>query len=300
MAIERVGWIGLGIMGRPMSHNLQRAGFHVIGFSRTPQRLEPLVAAGGEAATSPADVARRSEVVITMVPDTPDVEQVLFGEHGVVQGVRPGTIVIDMSTISPAATRCFAQRLAVHGVEMLDAPVSGGETGARQGTLSIMVGGKEPVFEQCRPIFAALGRKITYVGLHGSGQVTKLCNQVAGVLTLQSVCEALLLAKASGVDVHRVMEALTAGSGDSWNLRHQGPKMLERDFQPGFYVRLQRKDLRLACELGTSVGVPLPGTALVDQLFAAVEALGGSESGVQALILALEALAGRRFNAHRD
>ncbi len=293
MTIKRVGWIGLGIMGRPMSHNLLRAGFQVVGFSRSPQRLEPLLAAGGEAASSPADVAARCEVVITMVPDTPDVEQVLFADHGIASGGRSGQVVIDMSTISPLATRSFAQRLAVHGIEMLDAPVSGGETGARQATLSIMVGGKEEVFEQCRPIFTALGRKITYIGGHGSGQIAKLCNQVAGVLTLQSVCEALLLAAASGVEVQRVLEAISAGSGDSWNLRQQGPKMLARDFNPGFYVRLQRKDLRLATELASSVGVPLPGTVLVDQLFAAVEAHGGGELGVQALVTALEALAGR-------
>ncbi len=293
MTIKRVGWIGLGIMGRPMSYNLLRAGFQVVGYSRSPQRLEPLLTAGGEAASSPADVAARCEVVITMVPDTPDVEQVLFGDHGVASGGRSGQVVIDMSTISPLATRSFAQRLAVHGIEMLDAPVSGGETGARQATLSIMVGGKEEVFEQCRPIFTALGRKITYIGGHGSGQIAKLCNQVAGVLTLQSVCEALLLAAASGVEVQRVLEAISAGSGDSWNLRQQGPKILARDFNPGFYVRLQRKDLRLATELASSVGVPLPGTVLVDQLFAAVEAHGGGELGVQALVTALEALAGR-------
>jgi len=295
--IRRVAWIGLGTMGRPMSYNLQRAGFQVVGFSRSPQRVEPLVAAGGEAATDPAEAAHKADAVITMLPDTADVEQVLFGDKGVVHGIRAGCVVIDMSTISPRATRVFAQRLAVHGVEMLDAPVSGGETGARQATLSIMVGGKEEVFEHCRPIFSALGRKITYIGPHGSGQIAKLCNQVAGVLTLQSVCEALLLAAAAGVDVQRVIEAMSAGAADSWNLRHQGPKMLARDFNPGFYVRLQRKDLRLAAELAASVGVPLPACALVDQFFAAVEAQGGAELGVQALLLALEGLAGRRLNA---
>ena len=291
--MNRVGWIGLGIMGRPMARNLLKAGFRVVGYSRTKAKVDELVAAGGEAAQSPADVARRVEVTITMVPDAPDVEAVLFGTDGVVEAAQPGHVVVDMSTISPTATRLFAQRLASRGIEMLDAPVSGGESGAREGTLSIMVGGNEEVFVRCRPIFEALGRKITFMGAHGSGQMTKLCNQVAGVLTLQSVVEALLLAHAGGLDLHRVIEALSAGSADSWNLRNQGPKMLARDFAPGFFVRLQQKDLRIAPETAAELGLPLPGTALVRELFRVVEAYGGGELGVQALITALERMAAR-------
>jgi 2-hydroxy-3-oxopropionate reductase len=291
--MNRVGWIGLGIMGRPMARNLLKAGFRVVGYSRTKAKVDELVAAGGEAAQSPADVARRVQVTITMVPDAPDVEAVLFGTDGVVEAAQPGHVVVDMSTISPTATRLFAQRLASRGIEMLDAPVSGGESGAREGTLSIMVGGKEEVFVRCRPIFEALGRKITFMGAHGSGQMTKLCNQVAGVLTLQSVVEALLLAHAGGLDLHRVIEALSAGSADSWNLRNQGPKMLARDFAPGFFVRLQQKDLRIALETAAELGLPLPGTALVRELFRVVEAYGGGELGVQALITALERMAAR-------
>jgi 2-hydroxy-3-oxopropionate reductase len=291
--MNRVGWIGLGIMGRPMARNLLKAGFRVVGYSRTKAKVDELVSAGGEAAQSPADVARRVEVTITMVPDAPDVEAVLFGTDGVVEAAQPGHVVVDMSTISPTATRLFAQRLASRGIEMLDAPVSGGESGAREGTLSIMVGGKEEVFVRCRPIFEALGRKITFMGAHGSGQMTKLCNQVAGVLTLQSVVEALLLAHAGGLDLHRVIEALSAGSADSWNLRNQGPKMLARDFAPGFFVRLQQKDLRIALETAAELGLPLPGTALVRELFRVVEAYGGGELGVQALITALERMAAR-------
>jgi len=291
--MNRVGWIGLGIMGRPMARNLLKAGFRVVGYSRTKAKVDELVAAGGEAAQSPADVARRVEVTITMVPDAPDVEAVLFGTDGVVEAAQPGHVVVDMSTISPTATRLFAQRLASRGIEMLDAPVSGGESGAREGTLSIMVGGKEEVFVRCRPIFEALGRKITFMGAHGSGQMTKLCNQVAGVLTLQSVVEALLLAHAGGLNLHRVIEALSAGSADSWNLRNQGPKMLARDFAPGFFVRLQQKDLRIALETAAELGLPLPGTALVRELFRVVEAYGGGELGVQALITALERMAAR-------
>jgi 3-hydroxyisobutyrate dehydrogenase len=276
-----------------MARNLLKAGFRVVGYSRTKAKVDELVAAGGEAAQSPADVARRVEVTITMVPDAPDVEAVLFGTDGVVEAAQPGHVVVDMSTISPTATRLFAQRLASRGIEMLDAPVSGGESGAREGTLSIMVGGKEEVFVRCRPIFEALGRKITFMGAHGSGQMTKLCNQVAGVLTLQSVVEALLLAHAGGLDLHRVIEALSAGSADSWNLRNQGPKMLARDFAPGFFVRLQQKDLRIALETAAELGLPLPGTALVRELFRVVEAYGGGELGVQALITALERMAAR-------
>jgi 3-hydroxyisobutyrate dehydrogenase len=276
-----------------MARNLLKAGFRVVGYSRTKAKVDELVAAGGEAAQSPADVARRVEVTITMVPDAPDVEAVLFGTNGVVEAAQPGHVVVDMSTISPTATRLFAQRLASRGIEMLDAPVSGGESGAREGTLSIMVGGKEEVFVRCRPIFEALGRKITFMGAHGSGQMTKLCNQVAGVLTLQSVVEALLLAHAGGLDLHRVIEALSAGSADSWNLRNQGPKMLARDFAPGFFVRLQQKDLRIALETAAELGLPLPGTALVRELFRVVEAYGGGELGVQALITALERMAAR-------
>jgi 3-hydroxyisobutyrate dehydrogenase len=276
-----------------MARNLLKAGFRVVGYSRTKAKVDELVAAGGEAAQSPADVARRVEVTITMVPDAPDVEAVLFGTDGVVEAAQPGHVVVDMSTISPTATRLFAQRLASRGIEMLDAPVSGGESGAREGTLSIMVGGNEEVFVRCRPIFEALGRKITFMGAHGSGQMTKLCNQVAGVLTLQSVVEALLLAHAGGLDLHRVIEALSAGSADSWNLRNQGPKMLARDFAPGFFVRLQQKDLRIALETAAELGLPLPGTALVRELFRVVEAYGGGELGVQALITALERMAAR-------
>ncbi len=291
--MNRVGWIGLGIMGRPMARNLLKAGFRVVGYSRTKAKVDELVAAGGEAAQSPADVARRVDVTITMVPDAPDVESVLFGADGVAEAAQPGHVVVDMSTISPTATRLFAQRLASRGIEMLDAPVSGGESGAREGTLSIMVGGEEEVFVRCRPIFEALGRKITFMGAHGSGQMTKLCNQVAGVLTLQSVVEALLLAHAGGLDLHRVIEALSAGSADSWNLRNQGPKMLARDFAPGFFVRLQQKDLRIALETAAELGLPLPGTALVRELFRVVEAYGGGELGVQALVTALERMAAR-------
>jgi 2-hydroxy-3-oxopropionate reductase len=287
-----VSFIGLGIMGRPMARNLLAARFPLVVHSRTASKADGLVAEGAVWADSPAEAARRSDVVITMVPDTPDVRQVLLGRDGVVAAARPGLVVIDMSTISPAATREMAAVLKETGVDMLDAPVSGGEVGAIRGTLSIMVGGDAAVFERCRPVLAAMGEKITHVGPQGHGQITKLCNQIAGVLSLQAVVEALLLATKAGVDANKVIEALSGGSADSWNLRNQGPKMLQRDFAPGFFIHLQQKDLRLALELAGQLGVPLPGAALLQQLFGVVAAHGGGNLGVQGLVRALEIMAG--------
>ncbi len=289
--IARVGFSGLGIMGRPMARNLLKAGFAMRVHSRTRARVDELVAAGAQAGQSPRDVAAHSDVLITMLPDTPDVREVMLGGEGVAVGGHSGLVVIDMSTISPSATQEIAGALASRGVRMLDAPVSGGESGARAGTLSIMVGGDEAVCNECRPVFAALGSRVTYIGPHGHGQIAKLCNQVVSVVTLQAVAEGLVLAAKAGVNVERVIEALSGGAADSWNLRNQGPRMLGRDFAPGFFVHLQQKDLRLAMVLANEAQVPLPGTALVQQFFSAIEASGGSKLGVQALILALERLA---------
>ncbi len=289
----RTGWIGLGIMGYPMATNLLRAGFEVAVYSRTPAKMAALEKMGAVAAASPSEVARFGEVTITMLPDAPDEELVLFGASGVVEGASAGHVVIDMATISPEATRAFAARLAERGIEMLDAPVSGGEAGAKAATLVIMVGGKREIFDRCLPVFKALGKTVVFMGPHGCGQMTKLCNQVAGVLTLQSVAEALLLARAGGLEPHKVLQVLSAGSADSWNLRNQGPKMLARDFAPGFFVRLQQKDLRIVAETAAQLGVPLPATALVRELFRVVEAHGGGDLGVQALVTALEKMAGR-------
>lgn len=290
----RVGFIGLGIMGLPMASNLLKAGFPVVAHSRTRNKVDALVARGAVAGSSPRDVAARCDVVITMLPDTPDVRQGLLGPGGVIEGAHDGLIVIDMSTISPAATREIAAALDAQGIRMLDAPVSGGESGAIAGTLSIMAGGDESVFDQCRPVFAAMGTRVTYIGSHGHGQIAKLCNQVVGVLTLEAVAEGVVLARKAGVDVQRVIEALSGGAADSWMLRHQAPRMLAGDFAPGFFVHLQQKDLRLVMELAGALSVPLPGTALVHQLFSALEAAGGGKLGTQALVQALERLAGLR------
>jgi len=290
----KVGWIGFGIMGRPMTENLLRAGFTVAGFNRTKSRLESFAEAGGRVAESPRDVAAASDVVVTMVSDTPDVEHVLFGAAGAVEGCRNGQVFVDMSTISPRATRDFAAKLRARGVEHLDAPVSGGESGAVAATLSIMVGGEAAAFERARPVFEALGKKITHLGPNGAGQSTKLVNQVAVVGTLLAVCEAIRFAGASGLDVGKVIDAVGGGAGASWQLANLGPKILARDFAPGFPIRLVRKDLRLVLEAADELRLPLPATHLVAELFEALGAAGDDEDGTQALVKSLERLSSRR------
>jgi 2-hydroxy-3-oxopropionate reductase len=288
----RVGVIGLGIMGAPMARNLLAAGHAMTVHGRTRARVDALVEAGAAAAGSPAELAGQVEAVITMLPDTPDVEAVIAGPAGILAGARPGLLAIDMSTIAPDAARALAARAASHGVVLLDAPVSGGEQGAIAGTLSIMVGGEREGFERAAPVFAALGRQVTYMGGPGQGQMTKLVNQVVGATTLAAVAEGVLLAARAGLDPAAVVRALEGGAAASWMLREQAPRMQRRDFTPGFMVRLQQKDLRLALAAANRLGVPLPVTALVQQLFAAVEARGGGALGTQALLTALEALTG--------
>ncbi|HLK11828.1 MAG TPA: NAD(P)-dependent oxidoreductase [Candidatus Binatia bacterium] len=288
----RIGFIGLGIMGAPMARNLLRAGHALVVYGRTRARVEALVAEGATAADAPAALAAEVDAVVTSLPDTPDVEQVLEGERGVLAGARPGLLVIDTSTIAPDAARALAARAAACGVALLDAPVSGGEQGAIAGTLSIMVGGDPAAFARARPILAAIGRQATYMGGAGQGQATKLVNQVIGAVTLAAVAEGVVLAARAGLDPGAVVQAVGGGAAASWMLTNLAPRMQRRDFAPGFMVRLQQKDLRLALAAAARLGVPLPATALVHQLFAAVEARGGGALGTQALVTALEALAG--------
>lgn len=290
--MERIGFIGLGIMGRPMACNLVRAGFPVTVWNRSRPGMDAVTAAGAVAAADPRAVADVSDILLTMVTDSPDVEAVLLGERGAAEGLRSGAVVIDMSTISPRVTRAIAARLAQRGVAMLDAPVSGGEAGAVAGTLSIMIGGEAAVVERCRPIFAALGRTIVHVGPIGAGQTVKLCNQVAGAIHLLAMSECLVLAQKAGVDPAKMLEAVSAGAAGSWMLSHLAPRVLDRDFAPGFMVHLQQKDLRLALALAEEVGQPLPGTALVQQLLHALEAAGAGNDGTQALVRVFEALGG--------
>jgi 3-hydroxyisobutyrate dehydrogenase len=290
-APKRIGFIGLGIMGRPMARNLIKAGYQLTVWNRSRPGIDALVAEGAAEADSPRAVAEQSDVVITILGDSPDTERVALGERGIIEGAHNGLVHIDMSTISPAVTRRTAERYAAAGVEMLDAPVSGGETGAINGTLSIMVGGKLDVFDRCRPLFAALGKTIVYCGPHGAGQVVKLCNQVVVGVNNLAMAEALVLAKKAGVEPATMIEAVSAGAGSSWALLNLAPKVLAGDFAPGFKIWQQQKDLRLALELANQGATPLPGTALVHQLFAALEAEGLRDAGTQALVKALEKLA---------
>jgi len=295
---ERVGFIGLGIMGRPMARNLLKAGYPLTVWNRSRPGIDALVQAGAQEADSPRAVAEQSDAVITILGDSTDTEQVALGERGIIEGAHQGLVHIDMSTISPAVTRAIAERYAETGVEMLDAPVSGGEQGAIDGTLSIMAGGKEDVFERCRPLLEAMGKTLVYCGPHGSGQVVKLCNQVVVGLNNLAMSEALVLAAKAGVDPATMVEAVRAGAGSSWALHNLAPRILSGDFTPGFKVWQQQKDLRLVLELADQGHTPLPGTALVHQLFAALEADGLGEAGTQALVKALEKLANADVGAH--
>ncbi|MGE0543518.1 MAG: NAD(P)-dependent oxidoreductase [Dehalococcoidia bacterium] len=286
----RVGFVGLGIMGRPMAKNLLKAGFQVTAYNRSPGPREELAEAGADVVTTPREAAEGAEAVITNVTDSPDVEAVILGPDGIVEGAAPGTIVIDMSTISPAVTRRIGAALAERGVKMLDAPVSGGDQGAIAGTLAIMIGGDAADVDKARPLFEAMGQRITHCGPLGAGQTVKLANQVAITGALLGVCEALTFAQKNDVDPAVVIEAISAGAAGSWQLSNLGPRMLKRDFAPGFKVGLMRKDLRLALESAQQQDMVLPGVALVAQLFAGVAAAGLDEEGTQALLKPLEAL----------
>lgn len=288
---DLVGFVGLGVMGRRMAANLLKAGFPVLAHDVNPAAVDDVVALGGRDAGVLTGVAE-AVVVVLMLPDTPDVDAVLFGEGGLAEALQPGTVLIDMSSISPGATRGFAARLKAAGVEMLDAPVSGGFQGAEMGTLSIMVGGDAGVLERCRPILAAMGKTISHIGDNGAGQVCKACNQVAVALSIQAVAEALTLAKKSGVDPARVREALLGGFAQSRALDLHGQRVLDNNYAAGFRVSLQRKDLRIALEAGTATGVPLPATALVQELYGILAATGRADLDNSSLALLLQELAG--------
>lgn len=289
---EQVGFIGLGIMGRGMVRNLLRAGFAVRVWNRTASRIDELASDGAIPAASPADVAAHSDVVITCVSDTPDVEAVILGESGVIHGVRHSALVIDMSTISPQATRQIAERLAERGAHMLDAPVSGGSEGAVRGTLSIMVGGDADQVARAMPIFQAMGKAITHVGGHGAGQLVKLVNQILVVGNCLAMCEALLFAEAGDLDLHKTFDAISQGAAGSWMFTHRAPQIMARDWRPGFTIDLQQKDLRLVLAAADQLGVPLLSTSLIFNLYRTLQARDLGAEGNHALMKALEQLAG--------
>lgn len=281
---ERIGFIGLGVMGAPMAKNLLQAGFSLTVYNRSPQKVAELVAAGAKAAATPAEVAAESDIIVTILPDSPDVEQVYFGDNGVLSAARSGVLLIDMTTASPQLAIRIWKAAQEIGADSLDAPVSGGDVGARQGTLSIMVGGSESSFERAMPVFEAMGKNIVRIGEAGAGQITKACNQVVVALTIEAVGEALTLAAKAGVDPAKVRSALLGGFAQSRILDLHGQRALEDRYEPGFRVRLHRKDLGIALEAANSLEVKLPVTAKVQDMFDTLIAEGKGDSDHSVLI----------------
>lgn len=290
---EKVAFIGTGVMGAPMAGHLLAAGHVLTVHNRTAEKAYPLVSRGARLSSSPAEAARDADFVFINVRDTPDVLEVCLGEHGVIRTVRRGTVVVDHSTISPAAAREVAGRLANVGAEFLDAPVTGGDVGARQATLSIMVGGSRTALERALPLLKLMGRSITHMGPVGAGQLTKLVNQILVAVTNLATCEALAFATRNGLHLERTIEALSGGAGGSWQLSNLGPRMAAGDFRPGFTIDLQQKDLRLVLEAAEQRHVSLLATALVHQLFSAAQAAGYGNEGTQALFKVVDGLSHR-------
>lgn len=287
----RIGFIGLGIMGAPMAGHLLKAGYTLFVHTRTKSRADELLARGANWCESPAEAARNADMLLTIVTDTPDVNDVLFGGSGAAEALQSGACVVDMSTISPAATRDFARRLKQRDVELLDAPVTGGDVGARNATLTIMVGGDAAAFDRVSPVLECMGKKIVHVGPSGSGQTLKACNQILCAVNMMGVCEALSLARRAWLDLNIALETLTTGAGGSWAWANLGRKIADGDLQPAFMVKLIQKDLRIVQDAARNQGVPLPATALAQQLFRAVEcAPGGGDLGTQAMIRAYQRL----------
>lgn len=285
-----IGFIGLGIMGAPMAGHLQKAG-HMLFVHKGRRIPEGLAKAGAQALASGREVAEHADVIITMVPDTPHVEEVLFGAGGVADGLSAGKIVVDMSSIAPVATKDFARRINEKGCDYLDAPVSGGEVGAKAASLTIMVGGPERAFEKVRPLFELMGKNITLVGGNGDGQTTKVANQIIVALTIEAVGEALLFASKAGADPARVRQALMGGFANSRILELHGDRMVKRNFEPGFRIELHQKDLNLALQGAKSLGISLPNTAMCQELFNACTAHGGAAWDHAAMVRALEIMA---------
>jgi 3-hydroxyisobutyrate dehydrogenase len=289
---EKIGFIGLGIMGRGMTHNLIKAGFDVTVWNRTASRMEEFVKVGAKAATSPAEVAENCGIIFICVSDTPDVEKVVLGDHGVLEGLSAGKLIVDHSTISPKGTRDMASWVIAKGASWIDAPVSGGSEGAAKGTLSIMIGGEADHIERARPYLEAMGKTITHVGPLGSGQMVKLVNQILVVVNMLAVSEAMLFAQAGGLDLEKTINAVKNGAAGSWMLSMRGPQVMVRDWRPGFMIDLQQKDLRLALEAAEEMGIPLIATSMVSHMYRTLQKQGIGAEGNHALIKALEHLAG--------
>jgi len=294
---ERIGLIGLGIMGKPMARNLLKAGYALTVYDRSPASIEELAAAGARGAGNAREAAQASDIVIVMVPDSPDVEAVVLGEDGVLDGAHDGLLIIDMSTIAPAVARRVADAARRRGCQMLDAPVSGGDKGAIAATLSIMVGGDEAAFERARPMFTALGKTITYCGASGAGQTVKACNQIVVALVIEAVSEALVLGSKAGVQPEIILQVLGGGLAQTRVMDLRGPAMIQHRFEPGFKVKLHRKDLGIIMQTAREYGVALPVTALVDQLFATLMERGRGDLDHCALLTVVEELSNHAVEA---
>ena len=294
---ERIGFVGLGVMGEPMARNLLRAGHEVVAFTRDAGVLAEVVGEGAEQGAGASDVAARSDVIVTMLPNSAVVAEVVLGEGGVLEGARPGSLVIDMSTIDPSVSRRLADAGRERGVAVLDAPVSGGDVGAKQGTLSIMVGGEAADFARAEPVFAALGKTIVHVGPHGAGQVVKACNQIVVAITYAAVSEALVLGSKAGVDPARILDVLSGGLAANRIMEVRRRNFLEHDFTPGFKIDLHHKDLTIALDAGGENGVPLPLTATVQQMFRVLRANGQGSDDHSALLTLIESWAHHRIGS---
>lgn len=290
--MERIGFIGLGIMGKPMARNLLKAGYSLTVHDLNRPAVEELAKEGAAAASSSKEATEKSSVVITMLPDSPDVEKVVMGPAGVLEGVKKGMLYIDMSTIAPSTSRKIYDLMSSRGVDSLDAPVSGGEVGAKEATLSIMVGGTKEAFQRALPVFQVMGKNIVFMGKPGAGQVTKACNQIVVGVTMQAVAEALTLARKAGVDPAKVREALLGGFAQSRIMDLHGKRMLDRNFQPGFKIKLHRKDLNIALQTGRELSVPLFTTSQVAELMDSLMAAGKGELDHSALAMLAEQLSG--------
>jgi 2-hydroxy-3-oxopropionate reductase len=288
--MSNIGFVGLGIMGKPMALNLIKGGHTLFLNSRSGVPKE-LTDAGGTACTSPKEVAQKADIIITMVPDTPDVEKVLFGANGIAEGLSKGKTVVDMSSISPIETKCLAKRINDLGCDYVDAPVSGGEVGAKNAALTIMVGASQAAFDRVKPVFDLMGKNITLVGGNGDGQTCKVCNQIIVALNIEAVSEALVFASKAGADPAKVRQALMGGFAASRILEVHGERMIKRTFDPGFRIELHQKDLNLALQGAKAMGVSLPNTATTQELFNSCSANGGAKSDHSAMVKALERMA---------
>jgi 2-hydroxy-3-oxopropionate reductase len=292
---DTVGFIGLGIMGKPMAENLIEAGYDLVAYNRTREKAEEL--GGATVAETPKEVAEQSNIIITMLPDSPQVEEVLAGEDGVLEGVQEGALVVDMSTISPVVTEELAEKASERGASMLDAPVSGGDVGAIDGTLSIMVGGNEEDFERVLPLFEVMGKTVTHVGPVGTGQVVKAANQIVVALTIEAVSEALVLGSKAGVSPEKILDVLGGGLAGNKVMEVKREKMLDHSFDPGFRVELHHKDLGIALAAGREYGVTLPVTAIVDQMLETLKMLGRGDQDHSALLTLIEEASGHEIGS---